>query len=272
MFVYAVNQCMNCVIRRFLPEVFVLKFRPSVTVSVMELNGDYELTSGEVNTIFTVFKRIQQAKSQAESLTKELTCISAEIEKIQNWPMFRRCHLNNIHTLSAETNGPAPKRAKYDFPQADDGYVKVYTDGACENNGKPNAKAGIGVWFQEDHPLNISKPVDGKATNNNAEIQACIHAVQVAKDCGIDKVEIITDSQFTINAMTNWIKNWKKNNWKLAGGKGDVKNKSDFKKLDQLCQGLQIRWVHVRGHTGIKGNEMADELARKGARLYKPPC
>ena len=34
-----------------------------------------------------------------------------------------------------------------------DGYVVVYTDGACPNNGKPNAQAGIGVWFGRRHNL-----------------------------------------------------------------------------------------------------------------------
>lgn len=32
---------------------------------------------------------------------------------------------------------------------------------------------------------NISKPVIGKATNNTAEIQACIEALQTIKDKGI---------------------------------------------------------------------------------------
>ena len=35
----------------------------------------------------------------------------------------------------------------------DNGYVVVYTDGACENNGKTNAKAGIGVWFGDGNGL-----------------------------------------------------------------------------------------------------------------------
>lgn len=40
-----------------------------------------------------------------------------------------------------------------DFILTDDGYVVVYTDGACSNNGKHGAKAGIGVWFNLDHKL-----------------------------------------------------------------------------------------------------------------------
>jgi ribonuclease HI len=60
---------------------------------------------------------------------------------------------------------------------------------------------------------------------------------------GIEKLNIITDSQFTINAMTKWIYSWKKNNWKLSRGNQDVKNKKDFQELDQLRQGMDLKWV-----------------------------
>ena len=54
----------------------------------------------------------------------------------------------------------------------EDGFVVVFTDGACEGNGKASAKAGIGVYWSADHPWNVSEPVKGdKATNNVAEIQ-----------------------------------------------------------------------------------------------------
>lgn len=42
------------------------------------------------------------------------------------------------------------KRSKTDTFDGD--YLVVYTDGACENNGFSGAKAGIGVWFGENHP------------------------------------------------------------------------------------------------------------------------
>jgi len=35
------------------------------------------------------------------------------------------------------------------FDKGADGYVKVYIDGACVNNGYYNAKAGVGVWFYD---------------------------------------------------------------------------------------------------------------------------
>ena len=35
----------------------------------------------------------------------------------------------------------------------EDGYVVVYTDGACSNNGQCNPKAGIGICFGDNHNL-----------------------------------------------------------------------------------------------------------------------
>jgi len=145
-----------------------------------------------------------------------------------------------------------------------DNYVVVYTDGACTKNGRVGAKAGIGVWFGNNHPLNISEPVLGRQTNNSAEIQAVERAVLQAKSAGITKLKLMTDSQFTINCATSWIEKWKKNGWRLATGH-DVKNKEDLQKLDAAIQDIEIKWCYVPGHCGHHGNEQADKLAVKGA-------
>ena len=62
----------------------------------------------------------------------------------------------------------------------------VYTDGACINNGSNNAKAGIGIYFYKDNPLNVSKELiqsdfEYKLTNNVAELQAAIEAIEMNK-------------------------------------------------------------------------------------------
>ena len=50
--------------------------------------------------------------------------------------------------------------------------VPVYTDGACSNNGKASARAGVGVFWGDDDPKNVSRPVRGAPTNNVAELEA----------------------------------------------------------------------------------------------------
>lgn len=42
---------------------------------------------------------------------------------------------------------------KYRFPEDDEGFVHVYTDGSCEGNGQKGAIAGLGVYFAEGHAL-----------------------------------------------------------------------------------------------------------------------
>ena len=41
--------------------------------------------------------------------------------------------------------------------------ITIYTDGACKNNGKKNAIAGIGVY--SENVYNISEKIEGKQTN-----------------------------------------------------------------------------------------------------------
>jgi len=151
-----------------------------------------------------------------------------------------------------------------------DGYVTVFTDGACTNNGRTGAKAGIGVWWGAHlRDINLSQAVvGGRHTNNTAEIQAVTMALGQAQGMKIKKLNLHTDSEFVINCMTKWIQNWKRNNWRTAK-KEPVKNKEDLVALDTILQesGVKVKWTHVRGHRGVHGNEQADRLANAGAAL-----
>lgn len=91
---------------------------------------------------------------------------------------------------------------------------------------------------------NISEPVRGKPTNNSGEIQAAIEAIKAAKEQGIKRLCINTDSQFVVNSITLWVRGWKRKGWKLADG-SKVKNETDFKELDRLYndESMEIKWV-----------------------------
>ena len=152
-----------------------------------------------------------------------------------------------------------PKR--YSFNIDDDGYVIVYTDGACISNGRDNPRAGVGVWFEDNHPMNVSKPLRGRATNNRAEIEAVIEAAIQAKRAGIKFLKIYTDSKFLMSCARNWIPKWKANGWRTANNE-PVINKSELIKMDKALAPLNVKWKHVNSHAGVYGNEMADFLAR----------
>lgn len=136
--------------------------------------------------------------------------------------------------------------------------VIIYTDGACSGNP---GKGGYGaVLIYKEHEKEISGG-EKETTNNKMELRATIEALKsLNKKCD---VTIYTDSTYVKNGITLWIKKWKTNGWKTANRK-DVKNVDLWVELDELSQKYSIEWRWVKGHSGDKYNEKADELARKG--------
>lgn len=58
-------------------------------------------------------------------------------------------------SVLTESDIEQPKRARttsdvVDISDEND-WIIVYADGSCENNGRPYAKAGVGVWFGHNH-------------------------------------------------------------------------------------------------------------------------
>ncbi|KAG0299354.1 hypothetical protein BGZ97_003766 [Linnemannia gamsii] len=146
----------------------------------------------------------------------------------------------------------------------------IYTDGSARGNGKLGSQAGLGVFFGVNDPRNLSERLQGEQTNQRAEIMAVYRALQV---CGSDTipVEIRSDSQYTINIVTQWGQNWMKNGWKRSDG-GAVLHRDIIEPLLLMIQNRPgpIKWTHVRAHIGTFGNEMADKLANAGAILPLP--
>jgi len=157
-----------------------------------------------------------------------------------------------------------PKRMAMDVG---DDIPTVYTDGACSNNGTPDAGAGYGIFWGNGHADNVAAPVSGAPTNNRAEYEAVCVALEQAKTRGYKTLKILTDSKLLVNSVTKWLPGWKRNNWKKSNGEV-VLNRDLLERIDGMTGEIDVRFEHVAGHAGIHGNEMADSLAREGARLY----
>ena len=136
--------------------------------------------------------------------------------------------------------------------------VNIYTDGACRGN------PGIGGWGALIEYGDVTKEYCGglkETTNNQMELKAAIEGLKALKEPCI--VNLTTDSKYVMQGITSWIQNWKKNNWKNAAKK-DVKNKELWIELDQYSEKHDVRWHWVKGHSGHRQNEIADQLANKG--------
>ena len=148
----------------------------------------------------------------------------------------------------------------------------IYTDGACSNNGKSNAKAGVGIHFSKKNELHFtdrSESFKENPTNQRAELKAILDALQIVQKYP-HRIIIYTDSEYSIKCVTQWFPNWVKHN-KLD----DKKNIDLIKPIYQYYRSLSIEFRHINSHTGLHdehslGNEEADRLANMGIVKYKP--
>lgn len=142
--------------------------------------------------------------------------------------------------------------------------VEIFTDGACSGN------PGVGGWGVLLRYKDIEKELSGgeaQTTNNRMELTAVIEALQALKtNCNIT---LYTDSKYVMSGITEWMPNWKRNNWKTANKKNDVKNVDLWLLLDELIKKHEIRWVWVKGHNGHPENERVDTLARAEVQKIK---
>lgn len=146
--------------------------------------------------------------------------------------------------------------------------IEVYTDGACSKNGQKLACAGwgaIGV-VRGEVKFEIFGRVQGKPTNQTAELSAAINALNYCKNKGYESVKIITDSAYLCNCYKDkwWVK-WKSNGWKNAKG-NSVENKEMWEKLIPYFKDSQVSFEKIKGHSNHTFNDRADELARKGCK------
>ena len=138
--------------------------------------------------------------------------------------------------------------------------IKVYTDGACRGNPGPG---GWGVYIINGNQTEELYAGDRSTTNNKMEMQAAIRALMHLKNANTS-IELYTDSNYLRQGITEWIYNWKKNNWRTSSKK-PVANRELWIELDKLNSQMNVNWNWVKGHAGDPGNEKADELANKGA-------
>ena len=152
-------------------------------------------------------------------------------------------------------------------------YIIIYTDGACSRNGQIGAQCGIGIHFSEKNPIklkDVSKRLNVEvATNNVAELSAIDTAINMVIDNNYTnyKIEIYTDSRYSIDCVEKWYKMWvKKNNL----GK---KNIEIIKNIYDNIQNLRFKFKYIKAHTNLSdehsmGNANADQLATNSLKKY----
>lgn len=195
--------------------------------------------------------------------------------------------VSKIEHLECKFRPPPSAKSFKHLDASKFGKCLIYCDGASRNNGAANAVAGYGVCFDyeqwPDCPYNAAIPfteiTSGRPTNQTSELLAIRYAVAsiiryyVEHRNPVFEFEIVTDSMFAYNCLTDWKHKWMKNGW--TNGKGaPVVHAQLIKEIDSYFSAIDVGDLslrHVNGHNGDLGNTVADKLANIGCDRAKDP-
>ncbi len=138
--------------------------------------------------------------------------------------------------------------------------VQLITDGACLGNPGPGGWAFILRYNDHRKEKYGSEP---ETTNNRMELTAAIEGLRAIRE--LCEVEVITDSEYVKNGITNWIHGWKRNGWRTSSKK-PVVNQDLWRELDALASKHRTTWTWTKGHANHDDNNRCDELATEAAR------
>ena len=129
--------------------------------------------------------------------------------------------------------------------------VTIVCDGSSLGNGREKPRAAAcailgygGYWKGFARYL-------GEATNQQSEIAAAeIGLSQLKEGC---EVKVLSDSRYVVQTMLGNFRKKSNHEW--------------WRKLEKAAEKHDISWEWVKGHSGHKVQEVADDIARKTAEL-----
>jgi ribonuclease HI len=152
--------------------------------------------------------------------------------------------------------------------------VVVFADGAAKGNPGPGGWGAFIVTPEGE----VTEHGGGEplTTNNRMELTAVIEALRLAGPRE-RPVAVHSDSTYVIRGIREWIHGWRRRGWRTGEG-GDVANRDLWEALAaaERARDGKVTWHYVRGHTGVPGNDRADEIATTYAagrqpELYRGP-
>ncbi|MCY6369982.1 ribonuclease H family protein [Clostridium ganghwense] len=138
---------------------------------------------------------------------------------------------------------------------------KIYTDGSFMEKYNRGAYTVLIQDLKGNYDI-YSEKTEIKSSSL-IELMAAIKGLKVLNN--VKKIRIITDSQYVRKGLTEWIVNWKLNDWNTANGE-KAKNIEYWKEFDKITENKYIEFQWVKGHSGHFENSLCDIYAREQAK------
>lgn len=150
----------------------------------------------------------------------------------------------------------SPKIYTIDYYEND--FISLYTDGSY--SVKKKLCSYVALFKKTNALFDIKFGIKEIKNSSLIELIAVIEGLKDLTDH--EKIRIITDSRYVIKGLTEWIYNWKLNDWYTAQGE-KVKNIVFWKKYYKLTQGKYIEFEWVKAHSFHFENTICDTYAKE---------
>ncbi len=145
--------------------------------------------------------------------------------------------------------------------------VVIHADESCLGNqfttrSSRGGAAGLAEFWKRDRWIRRDYWIsESDTTNNRMAIRSAIEGIRgLTRPCSL---RFVSDSQYLVKGMAEWLATWKAKGWKRKGG--PIENLELWKELDQEAARYTIEWAWVRGHVGHARNEYVNDLAVRAA-------
>ncbi len=146
----------------------------------------------------------------------------------------------------------------------------VHLDESCLGNGREGANPGgagslIEVRTTEGVQRRDLYLHDPDTTNNRMALAGATATLDLlAGKNNRFRLVIVSDSQYLVKGMREWVSAWQARNWKRKGG--PIENLQMWRSLVRSARQHDVEWTWVRGHRGHPKNEYVNDLAIQAAR------
>jgi ribonuclease HI len=147
----------------------------------------------------------------------------------------------------------------------------LHLDESCLGNGREGENPGGGAGLIEirsgggrlqRRDFYLSEPA---TTNNRMALKGASAALEILAGKGARlSVLMVSDSQYLVRGMREWVPGWRNRQWTRKGG--PIENLELWKRLDAVRRKHDVQWAWLRGHAGHPKNTYADHLAVRAAR------
>jgi ribonuclease HI len=147
----------------------------------------------------------------------------------------------------------------------------LHLDESCLGNGREgeNPGGGGGLIEVRSRSGTIERRDffihEAATTNNRMALRGATRALDLlARKGGRLTVLMVSDSQYLVKGMREWVPAWQARGWTRKGG--PIENLDLWKALVTAGRKHEVQWTWLRGHHRHPKNEYADWLAVRAAR------